>query len=292
MSCALTPGRTVARSVLLAGGATCISRPSTAQPRGGRYLPPPLFVASPEDARRLQALRHDVTDGRTSPRTFQGAPTTLGRVSLTSFEASPPDARPQTATVRRPPGSASSRSISSARSSRPSSRPSQEPCGFGSGSPRHLHPHPASVLLPASKHLGESPPGPATYDAAQAFSWGPLGPGPYRAYGTGQGQSGRRKSPANHLIHPVVVRHSSPSSMGNAPRLLHANPSYPNNQMELVPGPADYDVREWRREAREHVPTMTARGGHAVRHPTPGQRTVPSTPSTPLGGLRQPPPRH
>ena len=34
----------------------------------------------------------------------------------------------------------------------------------------------------------------------------------------------------------------------------HANPSYPNNQKELVPGPADYDPAEWRREARQHVP--------------------------------------
>lgn len=271
---ALAPGRTVARSVMLAGGATCISRPSTAQPRG--YLPP-YRPASPDDARRLH---HDVTDGRTSPRTFQGAPTTLGRASM------PSDARPCTsAGLRRPPGSASSRSISSAApSSRPSSRPSQEPCGFGSGAPRHMHPHPASVLLPFSKHLGEKPPGPATYANAQAFSWGPLGPGPYRSYGTGQGPSGgRRKSPVERpIIHPVVVRHSSPSSMGNAPRLLHANPSYPNNPRELVPGPADYDPAEWRREARQHVPKMAAsptRGGCSMQGASP---TSPSKPSTPV----------
>jgi hypothetical protein len=49
--------------------------------------------------------------------------------------------------------------------------------------------------------------------------------------------------------------------MPKAPRFSHPNPSGAALPAMTTPGPADYDVREWRREARAHVTKSRTVGG-------------------------------
>ena len=144
-------------------------------------------------------------------------------------------------------------------------KPGKESYGFGSSAPRYLHPHPSSVLLPP----GEPQPGPATYCDAQPFTYS--GPARYRAHGGPLGASAHHQ-PRGKLAPPEWNVGASYASLGKQPRLLHPNRVNPLVKPELVPGPLDYEPREWRQEAQEHV----LRTGP----PSPPRmpRTSPSTP--------------